>query len=138
MRMNNQTRWRVLAVGVALFAALALTACSQGNDSGQTTTDEASINESATLKITGATGASSPSDTTTIQDSADVDVTDGDGSGSSNTDTAAITESIAKDVQSSPPGGGGGGGGDRTFIQDSVSFVVRDSDGVVKDQGILN
>ena len=123
MRTNSPTRWRVLAVGVALFAALALTACSdeQDNDSAQTTSDEASINESATLTVTEATGDSS------------TDVTDIDGSGSATADTATITESAVKAVESAPSGGG-----DQTFLSDSVSFVVRDSSGVVTNQGILD
>ena len=135
MRTNSPTRWRVLAVGVAVFAALALTACSseQGNE---TTTDSATISDSASLTITEATDPSSPADSATIRESADVNVTDGDGPGSATTDAATITESAVKAVESAPSGGGGSG--DRTFIQDSVSFVVRDSDGVVKDQGILN
>lgn len=140
MRTNRQKRWRAFAIGVALFAALALTACSdeQDNDSGQAATDGASISETASVTITKGTGGSPMSDTTMITDFVIVDVTGGAGSGSATADTTVITESVVTIKESPQSGGVGRGGGDHTFLQDSVTFVIRDSNGVVKNQGILN
>lgn len=157
MRTNKHTRWRALAIGVALFAALALAACSDEQDNASATTDEASISEAADLQVTKGTGGSPISDAATIKESATVNVTSDAGSGSATADTATIAESAKVDVT----GGGGsgstandtatitesavtvkesprpGGSGERALLRDSVTFVVRDSRGVVKDQGIL-
>ncbi len=138
---SGQVRWLSLGAGVLLVATVTFASCTSQQQADSSATDSTTINESVDLQIaegTGSTSNSSPRDTTTISDSTEVEVAEEANSGLIG-DTTTLSESTEIGVTQSPSTpGGGGGGGDHTLLQDTVTFIVRDADGVVKDQGILN